>query len=175
MLNTKYLQNSILLMAGILLLCTICNVQPANAASTSAPAASSTTTAPPTTSTPAAPREVKLEWNGTRLPQNGLLVNGNTMIPIVLLRDSIGVTLRYEAAVKTYTLLQNDDQIDMITGASGITVRLNNHQWNGPSAQIIKGRMYVPFSVLRDGFGYQSSWNASQLTLNFAKKGIFLE
>lgn len=173
MLNKKRLRNSILLMAGILVLCTICTVQPANAAvASSVPAASSTTTTPP--ATPAF-REVKLEWNGTRLPQNGLLVNGNTMIPVVLLRDSIGVTLRYEAAVKTYTLLQNDDQIDMITGPSGVTVRLNNHQWNGPNAQIIKGRMYVPFAVLRDGFGYQSSWNASQLTLNFAKKGVFLE
>jgi len=39
---------------------------------------------------------------------------------------------------------------------------------------VVNGRMYIPFAVLRDGFGYQSSWNAFQLKLNFAKKGIFL-
>lgn len=154
MLNKKCLRSSIMLMAGILVFCTLLGT--ASAA-------------------PANPREVKLEWNGTRLPQNGLLIGGNTMIPVVLLRDSIGVTLKYEAAVKTYTLLQNDDQLDMVMGPTGVTMRLNNHQWNGPEAQVINGRMYVPFSVLRDGFGYQSSWNPAQLKLNFAKKGIYLQ
>ena len=154
MLKKKLLQNSILLMATVLLLCSFI------------PTTASAAPASP------APREVKLEWNGTRLPQNGLLIDGSTMIPVVLLRDSIGVTLRYEPTVKTYTLLQNDDQIDMIMGADGVAIRLNNHQWKGPNAQVINGRMYVPFTVLRDGFGYQSSWNATQLKLNFAKKGI---
>ncbi len=155
MLTKKFARSSILLLASVLL----CSLIPVASA---APVAS-------------APREVKLEWNGTRLPQNGLLIEGSTMIPVVLLRDSIGVTLRYEPTVKTYTLLQNDDQIDMIMGTDGVTIRLNNHQWKGPNAQVINGRMYVPFTVLRDGFGYQSSWNAAQVKLNFAKKGIFLE
>ncbi|CAJ1317156.1 stalk domain-containing protein [Paenibacillus sp. PK4536] len=152
MLKNKCLWGSILLMMGIL----IFNTTAVQAA------------------TPAKPREVKLEWNGTRLPQNGLLIGGNTMIPVVMLRDSIGMTLRYESGVKTYTLLQNDDQLDMIMSGSGVTMRLNNHQWNGPDAEVVNGRMYIPFAVLRDGFGYQSSWNAFQLKLNFAKKGIFL-
>ncbi len=156
MLKKKLLRNSILVMATVFLLCSLI------------PTASAAPATP-------APREVKLEWNGTRLPQNGLLIDGSTMIPVVLLRDSIGVTLRYEPTVKTYTLLQNDDQIDMIMGADGVAIRLNNHQWKGPNAQVINGRMYVPFTVLRDGFGYQSAWNATQLKLNFAKKGIFLE
>lgn len=153
MLKNKCLWGSILLIVGIL----IFNTTAVQAAST------------------AKPREVKLEWNGTRLPQNGLLIGGNTMIPVVMLRDSIGMTLRYESGVKTYTLLQNDDQLDMIMGSSGVTMRLNNHQWNGPNAEVVNGRMYIPFAVLRDGFGYQSSWNAFQLKLNFAKKGIFLD
>ncbi|MCL9663478.1 copper amine oxidase N-terminal domain-containing protein [Paenibacillus hunanensis] len=156
MLKKKFVQSSMLLLASVLLLCSL--IPTASAASMNA-----------------APREVKLEWNGTRLPQNGLLIEGSTMIPVVLLRDSIGVTLRYEPTVKTYTLLQNDDQIDMIMGTDSINIRLNNHQWKGPNAQVINGRLYIPFTVLRDGFGYQSAWNASQVKLNFAKKGIFLE
>ncbi|WP_322923630.1 stalk domain-containing protein [Paenibacillus campi] len=156
MLNKKFVRHSMMLLTSMLLLCSV--VTTANAASTEA-----------------TPREVKLEWNGTRLPQNGLLIDGSTMIPVVLLRDSIGVTLRYEPTVKTYTLLQNDDQIDMIMGTDAINIRLNNHQWKGPNAQIINGRMYVPFTVLRDGFGYQSAWNTAQVKLNFAKKGIWLE
>ncbi|WP_458120516.1 stalk domain-containing protein [Paenibacillus sp. Z6-24] len=155
MFKNKFLRNSIMLLAGILVL--------------------SALSQPVTASAAAPPRQVKLEWNGTRLPENGLLINGNTMIPVVLLRDSLGVTLRYEPAVKTYTLLQNDDQLDMIMTASGVTMRLNNHRWNGPSAKVVNGRMYIPFTVLRDGFGYQSSWNAVQLKLNFAKKGAFFE
>lgn len=51
--------------------------------------------------------DVVMKYNGKTLSASGKLVNGNTMIPISVLRDDLGLKLSYQAGkdgFKTYTV-----------------------------------------------------------------------
>lgn len=124
---------------------------------------------------------VVLKYNGTTLTQQGKIVNGITMIPVTVLRDSLGLPLNYNPGTKTYTLGSGTAKLSLEVSEYGVTSNLNgyyiyNYGDYGANAvdvyesKNINGHLYVPFKVLNDFMGFKGVWNPSLKSLDISKQ-----
>lgn len=121
--------------------------------------------------------DVVMKYNGKTLSASGKLVNGNTMIPISVLRDDLGLKLSYQAGkdgFKTYTVGSGVTQMKLEVSEYGINTYINERYIGNNSIQYeaknINGKLYVPFRVLKDYLGIQGSYNASAKILTLKKQ-----
>ncbi|WP_405154674.1 PdaC/SigV domain-containing protein [Paenibacillus sp. FSL K6-0108] len=114
------------------------------------------------------PTEVTLKSGGKTLTQKGLLQGGSTWVSLTAVKDVAGGSLKYDAKAKEYALTaaNNTMTISMIDGAP--SVRINNY-YPQFEAKLINGRLYVPFSAMRDYLGVQGSWDGKAKTLTLSK------
>ncbi|RUT47236.1 DUF4163 domain-containing protein [Paenibacillus anaericanus] len=117
---------------------------------------------------------VGLKYKGTTLTQQGQLLNGNTMIPITVLRDSLGFSLNYDSSTKTYSLGTGSMKLNLEVADYGISTYLNGYyiysQTNEYEAKNINGHLYVPFKLLNDYLGYQGVYNPAVKSLDLSKR-----
>ncbi|WP_246246513.1 PdaC/SigV domain-containing protein [Paenibacillus lemnae] len=113
--------------------------------------------------------DVTLKWNGKQLTQKGLISRGSTYIPITAVRDLLGLSLTYDAKKRAYTLSGGVNEITAhVYDASEIGLLVNGFYAGEPGAKIVKGRLYVPYSLLNEYLGVQGQWNASTKTLSMS-------
>lgn len=120
--------------------------------------------------------DVVMKYNGKTLSAPGRLVNGNTMIPISVLRDDFGLALSYKAGkngTKTYTVGSGVTQMRLEVSEYGISTYINERYIGNNSIQYeaknINGKLYVPYRVLKEYLGFQGSYNSSAKTLTLKK------
>ncbi|MWV47526.1 DUF4163 domain-containing protein [Paenibacillus sp. HJL G12] len=123
---------------------------------------------------------VVLKYNGTTLKQQGKIVNGITMIPITVLRDSLGLPLSYNPGTKTYSVGSGTSKLNLELSEYGVTSNLNSYyiySYGGNGVDLyesknIDGHLYVPFKVLNDFMGFKGVWNSSLKSLDISKQTL---
>lgn len=117
---------------------------------------------------------VKLKYNGTTLAGQGKILNGNTMIPLTVLRDSLGLGLTYNPKTKTYSLGTGSTKLDIENSEYRINTYLNGYYIYSNTGEYevknVNGHLYVPFKLLNDYMGYQGVFNPSQKSLQISKR-----
>lgn len=117
---------------------------------------------------------VTLKYNGKVISLQGQLIGGNTMIPISILRDTVGMPLTYDAKTKTYHVGTGITKLSLQVSEYGVSTYINDYYIGGNSskyeAKNIDGKLYVPFKVLNEYMGFQGSYHAASHTLNLTKR-----
>lgn len=113
---------------------------------------------------------VVLKWKGTTLSQKGLIHNGNTLIPVAVLRDQMGLPLTYNPGTRTYSVGSGYRQLNIDLMEYGVNTNINNYYVNNYEVQNIKGKLYVPFKLMSDYLGYQGVWNPSLKSLSITPR-----
>ncbi|HEY2494413.1 MAG TPA: DUF4163 domain-containing protein [Paenibacillus sp.] len=117
---------------------------------------------------------VVLKYNGKTLTQQGKIVNGNTMIPITVLRDALGLPLSYKPSTKTYSVGSGPMKLNLETSQYGVSTNLNGYYIYSNSskyeAKNLDGHLYVPFKLLNDYLGYQGVYSSSLKSLEISKR-----
>lgn len=109
---------------------------------------------------------VQLFWEGEALQSSGLLVDGNTMIPITALRDELGMEWVYDEATKTYIVGSKANRLYIRNDSFDTSLSVNRiYSDNYPSVEV-DGQLYVPFRILRDYMGIDGVWNGSPRILD---------
>ncbi|MCK6077645.1 stalk domain-containing protein [Paenibacillus silvae] len=120
------------------------------------------------TSKVTAPAEVTLKSGGKTLAQKGLLQGGSTWVSLTAVKDVAGGTLKYDAKTKSYTVTaaNNAMTVSLMDGQPNVYI---NGYYPQVEAKLIQGRLYIPFSAMRDYLGVQGSWDAKTKTLTLNK------
>ncbi|MDM5280487.1 DUF4163 domain-containing protein [Paenibacillus silvae] len=115
-----------------------------------------------------APAEVTLKAGGKTLTQKGLLQGGSTWVSLTAVKDVAGGTLKYDAKTKSYTVTaaNNAMTVSLVDGQPNVFI---NGFYPKFEAKLIQGRLYIPFSAMRDYLGVQGSWDAKTKTLTLSK------
>ncbi|GGH31237.1 PdaC/SigV domain-containing protein [Paenibacillus segetis] len=117
---------------------------------------------------------VVLKYNGTTLTGQGKILNGNTMIPLTVLRDSLGLKVTYNPATKIYSLGTDFTKLNIENSDYGINTYLNGYylysKTNEYEVKNVNGHLYVPFKLLNDYMGYQGVFNPSLKSLDLSKR-----
>lgn len=115
--------------------------------------------------------EVVLKWNGKALTQKGMLDHGVVFVPATVIRDALGIPLKYDAKNKIYTIGNGFNKLSATIYADReIGIAVNGYYAGEPGGQIVNGRLYIPYKVLNDYMGIQGQWNSSQKTLSMTQK-----
>lgn len=114
------------------------------------------------------PTQVTLKTNGKTLTQKGLLQGGSTWVSLTAVKDVAGGTLKYDAKTKSYTVTaaNNAMTVSLMDGQPNVYI---NGYYPQVEAKLIQGRLYIPFSAMRDYMGVQGSWDAKTKTLTLSK------
>ncbi|AOZ92711.1 PdaC/SigV domain-containing protein [Paenibacillus crassostreae] len=113
---------------------------------------------------------VILKWKGTTLTQKGLISNGNTLIPVTLLRDQLGLSLNYNPGTRTYSLGSGYRQLNMDVSEYGVNTNVNNFYLNEYEVKNIGGKLYIPFKLMSDYLGYEGVWNSELKSLSITPR-----
>lgn len=117
---------------------------------------------------------VTLKYNGKVLSLQGQLIGGNTMIPISVLRDTVGLPITYDAKTKTYHVGTGITKLSLQVSEYGISTYINDYyignNSNNYEAKNIGGKLYVSFKVLHEYMGFQGSYHVASHTLNLTKR-----
>ncbi|OMD62546.1 MULTISPECIES: DUF4163 domain-containing protein [Paenibacillus] len=117
---------------------------------------------------------VVLKYKGQTLSQQAKIVNGNTMIPLTVLRDAFGLSINYNASTKTYSVGSDSMKLDMEVSDYGVITTLNGYyiysMTGSHDVKVINDRIYVPFKLLSDYLGVQGVYNPSLKSLDLSKK-----
>ncbi|MBR2566246.1 MAG: DUF4163 domain-containing protein [Paenibacillus sp.] len=114
------------------------------------------------------PIEVTLKSGGKTLTQKGLLQGGSTWVSLTAVKDVAGGTLQYDAKTKSYTVKAANNAMT-VTVMDGQTSVYINGYYPQVEAKLIQGRLYIPFSAMRDYLGVQGDWDAKTKTLTLSK------
>ncbi|UVI30192.1 PdaC/SigV domain-containing protein [Paenibacillus spongiae] len=116
---------------------------------------------------------VVLKYNGKTLSQQGKALNGNTMIPLTVLRDTFGYSISYNSVTRTYTAGTGSTKLNLEVSEYGVATNLNGYYLysnTSDEAKIMDGRLYVPFKLLNDYLGFQGVYNPAQKSLDISKR-----
>ncbi|MDP4099471.1 DUF4163 domain-containing protein [Paenibacillus sp. P96] len=113
--------------------------------------------------------QVTLKWNGKTLQTKGLMIKGQTLIPVAALRDDLKLPVAYDASEKAYTIGANYNKLMITTGYDEPYVNVNGVHTSDMQAQMIKGKLYIPIGHLKAYLGIDAAWNASAKTVSMTK------
>lgn len=117
---------------------------------------------------------VVLKYKGQVLTQQGKIVDGNTMIPLTVLRDAFGLAIQYNSTTKTYSVSSDSVKLNMEVSDYGVSTDLNGYyiysMTGNHEVKMINDRLYVPFKLLNDYLGVQGVYNPAQKSLELSKK-----
>ncbi|MEE4580460.1 PdaC/SigV domain-containing protein [Paenibacillus polymyxa] len=115
---------------------------------------------------------IAIQWNGKTLAAKGIQVNGNTMIPVAALRDSLGIPVSYDTKEGTYTVGSGYNKLYIVVSSSDAYVNVNGINTRSMDAKMIAGKLYIPMSLLKDYLGIDAQWNATQKTVTLSKSQL---
>ncbi|MGG4219460.1 DUF4163 domain-containing protein [Paenibacillus jamilae] len=115
---------------------------------------------------------VTIQWNGKTLATKGVQVNGNTLIPVAALRDSLGIPVSYDTKETTYTVGSGYNKLYIVVSSSDAYVNVNGISTRSMDAKLIAGKLYIPMSLLKDYLGIDAQWNAAQKTVTLNKSQL---
>jgi hypothetical protein len=117
---------------------------------------------------------VLLKYKGQTLAQQGKVVEGNTMIPVTVLRDAFGLPINYNSSTKTYSVGDGSTKLNIEISDYGVSSTLNGYFIYSTNAsyevKIINDRLYIPFKLLNDFLGIQGVYNPTLKTLDLSKR-----
>ncbi|HEY4430138.1 MAG TPA: DUF4163 domain-containing protein [Paenibacillus sp.] len=116
---------------------------------------------------------VALKYKGQTLTQQGKVVDGNTMIPLTVLRDAFGLAIHYNSTTRTYSVGSDSMKLNLEVSDYGVSTDLNGYyiysMTGNHEAKMINDRLYVPFKLLNDYLGIQGVYNPVQKSLELSK------
>ncbi|MBY7737726.1 PdaC/SigV domain-containing protein [Paenibacillus polymyxa] len=115
---------------------------------------------------------IAIQWNGKTLAAKGVQVNGNTMIPVAALRDSLGIPVSYDTKEGTYTVGSGYNKLYIVVSSSDAYANVNGINTRSMDAKMIAGKLYIPMSLLKDYLGIDAQWNAAQKTVTLSKSQL---
>jgi len=117
---------------------------------------------------------VALKYKGTALTQQGTIVNGSTMIPINVLRDSLSIPITYNASTKTYSVGKDSAKLNLKVSAIDVEADVNGFFINSlpgqHEAKMINNRLYVSFQLASDFLGVQGVYNPTLKSLDLSNQ-----
>ncbi len=117
---------------------------------------------------------VVLKYKGQTLTQHAKIVDGNTMIPLTVLRDAFGLPINYNSTTKTYSVGSDSMKLNMEVSDYGVGTDLNGYyiysMTGNHESKMINNRLYVPFKLLSDYLGVQGVYNPTQKSLDLSKR-----
>lgn len=114
---------------------------------------------------------ISLKWNGKTLSQKGMLNHGAVYVPATVIRDVLGLPLKYDAKNKVYTLGDGYNKLSAnVYDANEIYLTVNGYFAGEPGGKIVNGRLYIPYKVLNEYMGVQGQWSPSAKLLNMTAK-----
>ncbi|WP_025717836.1 PdaC/SigV domain-containing protein [Paenibacillus sp. 1-18] len=115
---------------------------------------------------------ISIQWDGKTLATKGVQVNGSTLIPVAALRDSLGISVSYDAKTATYTVGSGYNKLYIISSFSDTYVNVNGIGTRNMDAKQIAGKLYIPMGLLKDYLGIDAQWNAAQKTVTLSKSQL---
>ncbi len=115
---------------------------------------------------------IALKWNGAITPQQGILRDGKTWIPITFLKNVLGMPITYSKADNTYTVGQGIRQTRLMVSEYGISLSVNGYFISEYEGRNFNNHLYVPFGLLNDYLGYRGDFSASSRRLNVTNRPL---
>ncbi|WP_160501099.1 PdaC/SigV domain-containing protein [Paenibacillus dendrobii] len=120
--------------------------------------------------------QVQLVFNGNKLKQQGILIDGRTMVPVTVLRDIAGVPITYDNSTYTYNVGSGSSQLTLSTAENGLLTSVNHFYMGSISTEYnavnIEGRIYVPFKLLNDVLEYEGAYDPASRMLKLETREI---
>lgn len=135
----------------------------------SSAAGAGTVAAASTSQKKAEPPIVVLKSNGVITQEQGLFKDGQTWIPVTFLRDVLNLPLQYDAANKVYTLGKGYRTVNLTITDNRVGIDINGYYLHQVEGKLVNGRLFVPFSLVKDYMGYQGDWYSPTKRLNVMK------
>lgn len=121
--------------------------------------------------------QVTLKWNGKNLSAKGIMSNGQTLIPITVLKDDLKLPVSYNASNKFYVIKAGFDELTMMTApemikkGSDVSILVNKVEIHD-KARMIDKQLYVPGNVLKGYLGIDVTGKASSKTVSLTKSSL---
>lgn len=115
------------------------------------------------------PPIVVLKSNGVITQEQGLFKDGQTWVPVTFLRDVLKLPLQYDAVNKVYTLGKGYRTVNLTVSDNQVGIDINGYYLSHMEGKLVNGRLFVPFSLVKDYMGYQGDWYSPTKRLNVMK------
>ncbi|MEC4567751.1 DUF4163 domain-containing protein [Paenibacillus sp. CMAA1739] len=112
---------------------------------------------------------ISIQWNGKTLAIKGIQFNGNTLLPVAALRDSLGIPVSYDTKEAAYTVGSGYNKLYIVVSSSDTYGNVNGISTRSMDVKMIAGKLYIPMSLLKDYLGIDAQWNAAQKTVTLNK------
>ncbi|MFB5269646.1 PdaC/SigV domain-containing protein [Paenibacillus enshidis] len=116
--------------------------------------------------------QVTLKWNGKTLQTKGLMIKGQTLIPVAALRDDLKLPVSYNTSEKSYTIGAGYNKLKITTGYDELYVNVNGVHTYDMQARMVSNRLYVPIGHLKAYLGIDAAWNAAAKTVSMTKSQL---
>ncbi|MFM9281075.1 PdaC/SigV domain-containing protein [Paenibacillus jiagnxiensis] len=116
--------------------------------------------------------QVTLKWNGKALQTKGLMIKGQTLIPVAALRDDLKLPVSYNASDKSYTIGANYNKLKIAMGYDEPYVNVNGVHTVDMQARMVNNRLFVPIGHLKAYLGIDAAWNAAAKTVSMTKSQL---
>ncbi|QDY85058.1 DUF4163 domain-containing protein [Paenibacillus polymyxa] len=110
-----------------------------------------------------------IQWNGKTLATKGIQINGNTLLPVAALRNSLGIPVSYDTKEAAYTVGSGYNKLYIVVSSSDAYGNVNGISTRSMDAKMIAGKLYIPMSLLKDYLGIDAQWNAAQKSVTLSK------
>lgn len=107
--------------------------------------------------------------NGTVLSQSGVMLNGNTLVPMRAIFEALGAEVKYEAATKTIRANRDKTDIVLTIGSNSAFVNTERKTLAAPPVSI-NGSTMVPLRFIGEALGADVKWDGATKTVNVTNK-----
>lgn len=98
--------------------------------------------------------------NGTQLSEQGLLVEGSTLVPMRCIFEALGAWLEWDGATQTVTATKDTKKIRLTIGSK--TAYINDFPLTMAVAPaLINGKTYVPLRFVAESLGAEVGWDGA--------------
>lgn len=118
------------------------------------------------------PSEVTLKWDDKVIPTQGMMSEGQILIPVTVLRDDVKLPVFYSIPEKSYVIDAGYNTLIVMTGDNDVYVTVNKVNTHDMQARIMNNRLYVPVNVLKNYVGINAAWDASSRTVSLTKSPL---
>jgi hypothetical protein len=112
--------------------------------------------------------DVTITVQGEITSYQGIMVEENTLVPLLSLVQSMDLKITWYPGVEKVTLSSGENTLTYVMDSTTITV--NGEAVTSPAApQLIDNQEYLPLRIIAENFGFTVNWNSATATVYLSK------